>query len=82
MRPTAGMDVVAKKKVLPCREPNPGRPARSLFTTLTELSWLIPKKTMKSKSCSSTGHVTQLFLFILTHIKARTDTFTPITFLC
>lgn len=33
--PPAGMDVVVKREILPCREPNPGHPARSRF-----LYWL------------------------------------------
>jgi len=35
--PRAGLYVVAKRKI-PYRELNPGRPARSLVTTLTQLS--------------------------------------------
>jgi hypothetical protein len=33
--PAGGLDGVAKRKVLPCRESNPGRPAPSLVTALT-----------------------------------------------
>jgi hypothetical protein len=32
-----GLNVVAKREVLSCRESNPGRPARSLATALAEL---------------------------------------------
>jgi len=36
--PRAGLDAVAKRKILcSCWEWNPGRPARSLVTILTEL---------------------------------------------
>jgi len=36
--PRAGPDAMVKRKILcPCRESNPGRPARSLVTVLTEL---------------------------------------------
>jgi hypothetical protein len=37
----AGLEAVAKRKYpCPFREPNPGRPAHSLVTVLTELYWL------------------------------------------
>jgi hypothetical protein len=37
--PRAGLEVVAKREeFLPRREPNPGRPARSLVTVMTEVS--------------------------------------------
>jgi hypothetical protein len=37
-----GMDSVAKRKnPYPCRESNPGRPASSLVTKLTELLWIL-----------------------------------------
>jgi hypothetical protein len=35
MGPTASLDAVAKRKS-PCRGSNPGRPARSLVTIMTE----------------------------------------------
>jgi hypothetical protein len=46
--PRVGMEVVAerKKEFCPCRESNPGRPARSLVTILTELSQLPARQTI------------------------------------
>jgi len=42
MGPRAGLDAVAKRKnPCSCREPNPGSPAHSLVTILTELSLLL-----------------------------------------
>jgi hypothetical protein len=41
MDPGFGLDVVAKRKILPCQESNPGSPARSLVTILPELSRLM-----------------------------------------
>jgi len=38
--PTDGLDAVAKRES-PCRESNPGRPARGLVTILTELPRLV-----------------------------------------
>jgi hypothetical protein len=38
--PSVGLDAVEKKKILHCREPNPGRPARSPFLIPTRLSRL------------------------------------------
>jgi hypothetical protein len=36
--PKTGLDAAMKRKIpVPCREPNPYRPARGLFTVLTEL---------------------------------------------
>jgi hypothetical protein len=35
--PKAGLDIVAKRKMLPCWKSNPGRPAPSLVNILTEL---------------------------------------------
>jgi len=43
--PRAGLDAVMKKKFLPHRESNPGRPAHSLVTVLTEL-WRSPVNTI------------------------------------
>jgi hypothetical protein len=43
--PRTGLDAVARKKnMIPFRELNPDRPARSLVTTLTELLQLHKKK--------------------------------------
>jgi len=40
--PGAGLNVVQKKRnPCPCRESNPGRPARSLVIVLTEISWFV-----------------------------------------
>jgi hypothetical protein len=40
---SARLDAVAKRKIpRPCRESNPGRPARSLVTILTELLRFVP----------------------------------------
>jgi hypothetical protein len=40
--PRASLEAVAKRKILShCRESNPGRPARSLITTLTEMFRLL-----------------------------------------
>jgi hypothetical protein len=40
--PSAGLDAVVKRKnPCPCQESNPGHPAHSFVTILTELSWLI-----------------------------------------
>jgi len=42
MGPRAGLDAVAKRKIIcPCQESKPGHPARSLVTVLTELSHLL-----------------------------------------
>jgi hypothetical protein len=42
--PRVGLDAVAKKIILsPCRESNPGRPARSQVAKSTEISWFFPK---------------------------------------
>jgi hypothetical protein len=39
--PGTSLNTVVKGKIpCPCRESNPGRPARSLDATPTELSWL------------------------------------------
>jgi len=35
--PRADLDMVTRKNPCPCRVSNDGRPARSLFTTVTEL---------------------------------------------
>jgi hypothetical protein len=44
----ARLDVEAKIKIVPCRDSNPGRPALSLVTVLTELcSLIISNKTLK-----------------------------------
>lgn len=37
MGPTAGLNVLVRRKILFCREQNPGRPARHLVITMTEL---------------------------------------------
>jgi len=37
----AGLDVLARKKFLPCRESNLGRPTHSLVTALIELPRLL-----------------------------------------
>jgi hypothetical protein len=37
--PRAGLVAVKKRKILPCRESNPGRPARSPVSILIELSY-------------------------------------------
>jgi hypothetical protein len=42
--PTAGLGAVAKREkspIIACRELNPGRPARSLISILTELPRLL-----------------------------------------
>jgi hypothetical protein len=49
--PRAGMDEVAKK-IVPCRKSSSGLPARSLVTTLTELTRLSSERGGKSKETS------------------------------
>jgi hypothetical protein len=34
--PKVDLDFVAKRKIMPCRESNPGRPSRSIITRYTD----------------------------------------------
>jgi hypothetical protein len=49
-----GLDDVAKRRICPCRELNPGRPARSLVSILTELP-PASKFSLESSLCSWGG---------------------------
>lgn len=38
----SSLNAVAKRRILcPCQEPNPGRPARNIFTVLTEVPFCL-----------------------------------------
>lgn len=67
-----------RRKILPYRESNTGRQARSLFIILTEIPRFLMEK-MKGKSCSSMGHFTAVIFIILTCTYLCTDSIKRIT---
>jgi hypothetical protein len=47
--PRAGLDIVGKRKVLPCQDSDPYHPALNLVTILIELFWLMMYKGKTTK---------------------------------
>lgn len=71
--PRVGLDSVVKIKILLLRESNPGNPAQSLITTLTELPWHRAKFSFLLQKCRLIMSCSEVCLYA--HI-----TFEPIRF--
>lgn len=63
MCPSSGLDVMAKRKILPYQESNHGRPAHSLVAILTELFQLL--------LCVSSGSRCQVRILLFISVYQR-----------